>query len=304
MVIGHMTISSKREELIDFTKPFKKQSVSVLMKRPVDEPSVFQFLQPLSTLLWVIVLVMIGFFAVSLYVVDRLSPSHTHLDNKPRLGLEKCIWFTFSSMVLRDGEVSPQTISGRILAGSLWSFALMIVSSYTASLAAFLAVSNLQPPLRTMADLTTQNTIKYGTIANTHVNAFFRNSKVDPYRRIYQDITSSPNGLMVKDINEALRRVHSGEYAFIWDSSEIRQIVNSDCSLMELGEPFEINSYAIAVPQGALYRDILNRAIIKLEEDGILQELENRYYYHFLLSNGERQVLWPCLLAVPIDSKW
>lgn len=276
MVIGHMTVSSEREEHIDFTKPFKKLSVSVVMKRPVEESSVFQFLNPLSTLLWVVIVAMIGLLAVSLYVVDRLSPNNTHADNQPRLGVEKCIWFSFSSMVLRDGEVSPQTISGRILAGSLWSFALMIVSSYTASLAAFLAVSNLQPPLRTMADLTRQDSIKYGTIANTHVSAFFSNSRIDPFRRIWQDITSSPNGLMVKDISEALRLVHGGDFAFIWDSSEIRQIVNSDCSLMELGEPFEINSYAIAVPQGALYRDILNRAIIKLEEKGILQELENR----------------------------
>ncbi len=270
-----MTVSSEREELIDFTKPFKKLSVSVLIKRPVDESSVFQFLHPLSSLLWVLLLVMLGVLTISLYIVDRLSPFLMQ-DAQTRLGVDKYIWFTFSSMVLRGGDPSPQTTSGRILSGTLWSFSLMVVSSYTASLAAFLAVSNLQSPVRTMADLTKQDDIKYGTVANSHVSAFFSNSRIFPYRKVWQDMMVSKNSAMVKDINEGLQRVKNSDYAFIWDSSEIRQIVNSDCTLMELGEPTEINSYAIGVPQGVQYRDILSRAIIKLEEKGILQELENR----------------------------
>ncbi len=291
MVIGHMTVSSEREAHVDFTRPYKKLRISALARRPVHESSVFHFLQPLSAVLWVVIPLMMAFAAAGLYAVDRLSPGRAPPEDespseppstpqppppRTRLGVEKCIWFTFSSMVLRDGEVSPQTISAKILAGSLWSFALLLVSSYTASLAVSLFVSNLQPPFRTMADLTRQDSIKYGTIANTQVSAFLSNSRIDPFRRIWQDITSSSSGLMVKDVSEALRLVRAGEFAFIWDSSEISQIVNSDCSLMELGESFEINSYAIAVPQGASYRDILNRAIIKLEEKGILQELENR----------------------------
>ena len=45
---------------------------------------------------------------------------------------------------------------------------------------------------------------------------------------------------------------------------------------MQLGDPIEINSYAIGVPQGAKYRDALSKAILKLDEAGVLHELQGR----------------------------
>lgn len=52
--IAPMTITSERERVIDFTKPFMSLGISIMIKRPVKQkPSVFSFLNPLSKEIWV-----------------------------------------------------------------------------------------------------------------------------------------------------------------------------------------------------------------------------------------------------------
>lgn len=49
-----MTITSERERVIDFSKPFMSLGISIMIKKPVKQkPGVFSFLDPLSTEIWV-----------------------------------------------------------------------------------------------------------------------------------------------------------------------------------------------------------------------------------------------------------
>lgn len=49
-----MTITSERERIIDFSKPFMSLGISIMIKKPVKQkPGVFSFLNPLSKEIWV-----------------------------------------------------------------------------------------------------------------------------------------------------------------------------------------------------------------------------------------------------------
>lgn len=49
-----MTITSERERVIDFSKPFMSLGISIMIKKPVKQkPGVFSFLNPLSKEIWV-----------------------------------------------------------------------------------------------------------------------------------------------------------------------------------------------------------------------------------------------------------
>lgn len=49
-----MTITSERERVIDFSKPFMSLGISIMIKKPVKQkPGIFSFLSPLSTEIWV-----------------------------------------------------------------------------------------------------------------------------------------------------------------------------------------------------------------------------------------------------------
>ena len=62
----------------------------------------------------------------------------------------------------------------RIVGGIWWFFTLIIISSYTANLAAFLTVERMVAPIESAEDLAKQTDISYGTIMGGSTMTFFR----------------------------------------------------------------------------------------------------------------------------------
>ena len=65
-------------------------------------------------------------------------------------------------------------MSGRTLAGFWWFFTLIIISSYTANLAAFLTIERMETPIESAADLAAQNKIRYGALRSGSTAGFFK----------------------------------------------------------------------------------------------------------------------------------
>lgn len=55
-----------------------------------------------------------------------------------------------------------------------WFFTLIMISSYTANLAAFLTVERMDSPIESAEDLAKQTKIKYGALKGGSTAAFFR----------------------------------------------------------------------------------------------------------------------------------
>ncbi|GFW48767.1 glutamate receptor 3 [Trichonephila clavipes] len=64
--------------------------------------------------------------------------------------------------------------STRMIAVMWWFFTLIMVSSYTANLAAFLTVERLASPIESAEDLAKQTTIPYGCVASGSTQSFFK----------------------------------------------------------------------------------------------------------------------------------
>jgi len=60
-----------------------------------------------------------------------------------------------------------------------WFFTLIIVSTYTANLAAFLTIERMYVPISSAEDLTRQSEIQYGTLEAGSTKAFFQVSGVN-----------------------------------------------------------------------------------------------------------------------------
>ncbi|NWZ92221.1 GRIK3 protein, partial [Nesospiza acunhae] len=136
LAVAPLTITHVREKAIDFSKPFMTLGVSILYRKPNGtNPSVFSFLNPLSPDIWMYIL--LAYLGVScvLFVIAR-----------------RWIFFpSISSALLplsRPGsELMPKALSTRIIGGIWWFFTLIIISSYTANLAAFLTVERMESPI-------------------------------------------------------------------------------------------------------------------------------------------------------------
>jgi hypothetical protein len=119
-----LSITSSREHVIDFTKPFMADGISMVIRRPTEKSSFFQFTEPLSGLVWLLMLGVFIFTGFMLYMLDKVAPA---ADDKVRFTISESLWFTFSSMMLCGTETHPRTVAARILAGALWMFSLIII---------------------------------------------------------------------------------------------------------------------------------------------------------------------------------
>ncbi|NXP37411.1 GRIK3 protein, partial [Leiothrix lutea] len=135
LAVAPLTITHVREKAIDFSKPFMTLGVSILYRKPNGtNPSVFSFLNPLSPDIWMYIL--LAYLGVScvLFVIAR--------------------WVFFPLFPLPcfpcptpGSELMPKALSTRIIGGIWWFFTLIIISSYTANLAAFLTVERMESPI-------------------------------------------------------------------------------------------------------------------------------------------------------------
>lgn len=75
IAIAPLTITSSRERVIDFTKPFMTLGISIMIKKPVQQkPGVFSFMSPLSEEIWMCVVFAYVGVSIVLFLVSRFSP--------------------------------------------------------------------------------------------------------------------------------------------------------------------------------------------------------------------------------------
>ena len=77
-------------------------------------------------------------------------------------------------MLLSGCEIAPRALSTRMVAGMWWFFTLIMISSYTANLAAFLTVERMVSDINSAEDLAKQTKIKYGTYDGGATMDFFK----------------------------------------------------------------------------------------------------------------------------------
>lgn len=81
-------------------------------------------------------------------------------------------------------DIAPRTTSTRIVASIWYLFTLILVSSYTANLAAFLTVERMDTPIENVDDLSQQTAIMYGTLASGSTYDFFQVRHVETVESI------------------------------------------------------------------------------------------------------------------------
>ena len=182
--MSSLTINFKRQQVIDFTKPFISLGISILFKVPTSEkPGLFSFMSPLSLEIWIYTLT--AYLAISfiLMVLARFSPyewrnphpcnpDSEYLENT--FTLTNSLWFAVGTLMQQGSDINPKAFSTRLVGGVWWFFTLIIISSYTANLAAFLTVERVVLPIQNVEDLANQDLIQYGTLKGGSTEGFFK----------------------------------------------------------------------------------------------------------------------------------
>ena len=75
IAVAAMTVTSEREEVIDFVSPYFAQSgISIISRKPVRPRSLFKFLEVLRVEVWLAILGALVVTALMLWFLDKFSP--------------------------------------------------------------------------------------------------------------------------------------------------------------------------------------------------------------------------------------
>ncbi|GAB6033671.1 hypothetical protein CHUAL_013729 [Chamberlinius hualienensis] len=287
LALGDITITAERQAEVDFTTPFMNLGISILFRKPTKAaPNLLSFLSPFSSTVWGLMgLTYLGVSAI-LFTIARLTPyewdnpypciqepeeiinSYTWLNS---------LWFTIGSLMQQGSDIAPKASSTRAMAAIWWFFTLIMISSYTANLAAFLTVENLETPIKDVYDLQKQNKIKYGCLGTGSTRNFFKKSQVEIYQRIFS-VMENDQSVYVTSNDEGKQRVEDGDYAYFIESTSNEYIVERNCNQTMLGGLLDSKGYGIAMQKNSPYRNELSGSILRLQEDGVLANLKTKWW--------------------------
>ncbi|CAF1098489.1 unnamed protein product [Rotaria sordida] len=288
LAIAPLTITSQRENAVDFSKPWMNLGISILMSKPErTKPDVFSFMAPLSKDIWMCVTFAYIGVSVILFLVSRFSPYEWSMKNEETLQLSNkfsilnTLFFALAAFMQQGVDFIPRSISGRLVASVWWYFSMILVSSYTANWAAFLTVGRMVTSIESVEDLARQREIKYGVVRGGATQAFFEKSDVKIFHRMWTYMQQSDDVLVASN-EEGISKVRksNGKYAFLLESTRIEYTnERSPCDTMRIGSNLDSKGYGIATPVGSELREAINIAILDMSEDGILNSLKKKWWY-------------------------
>jgi polar amino acid transport system substrate-binding protein len=267
--IAALSITEEREKTIDFSHPYKESGLQILAR---DTPG-SNFGRIVGNLLKGQALWLLAGLIVVLFVNSNIIwffERRKNPENFPMgyvAGVFEALWWSASVLITGGCENTTQKgVAGRLTA-LIWMLAGAALFTYvTASITSAMTVETLNSDIKSVNDLK-EHKWPVATVEGSTAQAYLERQ-----------------GLTVKafpDVDGACAALADDKVkAVIYDAPMLLYYAknNADKKLGVVGELFEKQSYGIGVTQGSQYRKAITRAILALREQGVLEDLENKYF--------------------------
>ncbi|XP_032905168.1 glutamate receptor ionotropic, NMDA 1 isoform X2 [Amblyraja radiata] len=281
MIVAPLTINNERAQYIEFSKPYKYQGLTILVKKEIPRSTLDSFMQPFQSTLWLLVGLSVHVVAVMLYLLDRFSPFgrfkvNSEEEEEDALTLSSAMWFSWGVLLNSGiGEGAPRSFSARIL-GMVWAgFAMIIVASYTANLAAFLVLDRPEERITGINDPRLRNP------SDKFIYATVKQSSVDIYFRRQVELSTMYRHMEkhnYENAADAIQAVRVGKlHAFIWDSAVLEFEASQKCDLITTGELFFRSGFGIGMRKDSPWKQAVSLAILSFHENGFMEDLDKTW---------------------------
>ncbi|KAL3269201.1 hypothetical protein HHI36_008283 [Cryptolaemus montrouzieri] len=291
LALCDLTLTHQRQKVVDFSLPFMSLGISILYKHSDAKGfDLFAFLDPFSPDVWVYMATLYLGVTVVLYFVYRLAPDewenpHPCDENPEELeniwDIKNCLWLTLGSIMAQGCDLLPKGVSSRMASSMWWFFSLIMTSSYTANLAAFLTAEKSGPNIESAENLAEQTKVKYGCMEGGSTQSFFRESTFPTYQKMWTQMSQSQPSVFADSNIDGVKRVQNTKnnlYAFLMESTQIEYETKTKCDLKQIGDNLDSKFYAIAMPMGSSYVGLINSAVLHLSETNRLLDLKTKWW--------------------------
>lgn len=260
-----LTITSAREEVVDFTHPFFVTGLGIAVSyQPAGFwQSIFALFSP--DFLWIVLLLflLILFWGFLVWIFER-QENREEFGGTAAEGLGSGFWWAAVTMTtVGYGDKSPRTLGGRVV-GLIWMFtAIIVISFFTASIASSLTINQLDSSINGPDDLPD---VRVGALAESATLTYLEEERVSATE--YASIT------------DGLRAVEDDQIdAFVHDAPILRYYtkIGFRNRVRILPNTFNDQYYGIALPLNSSYRNEMNQVLLDYIASDEWNDLMNRY---------------------------
>lgn len=268
--VGALSVTSKREEIIDFSQPFYESGLQVLVAGGGGSfgDTVWQLAGNLFN--WKL----IGMFALlilAMLIISHLVWMYEHKENGDmwpsdyKKGMWESFWWTVSTLLVGGADnKGPVGIGGRMVAIVWMLLSIVLVSLLTASFTTTMTINTLKGDINGPGDLPGRNV---ATVRSSTSEAWLstRGAKVQSFATPAEAI-------------EALRA--KKVQAVVYDAPILQYSITKvqDEKLQLVGGMFDRQNYAFALQEASPFRERINRALLTLHERGVGLELRKKWF--------------------------
>ncbi|MBE9221091.1 transporter substrate-binding domain-containing protein [Cyanobacterium stanieri LEGE 03274] len=267
--VAGISMTSEREQIIDFSHPFFDSGLNILVSGEPLSPlrMVINYIFVPSIWITVGILCLFTIFAAHIMWFFERKENDEMFPRRYLRGIWESFWWSVVTLVtVGYGDKTPTTAGGRIVA-TIWMFAgILLISYFTASISSSMTVDRLDTQIRGYNDLRGRSV---GTVAGSTSVDFLNNLSANVV--VFENIERAYEALKNDDIE-----------AVVYDEPVLLYLMNRqenyNHSSKIIGNTFDTQSYAIVLPRGSSYRNEINRAILSLREDGTYDQIYERWF--------------------------
>jgi polar amino acid transport system substrate-binding protein len=257
ILVGPISITAKRSELVKFTQPYFQSSLSILSR--TDEPSVWERIKPLfskkffiAVCLFVLILSIVG---TLLWLAER-KKNTAQFPAEPMKGIGNGMWCAIVTMSTTGyGDIAPLTLAGRVVSGVWMVISIIFATTMVAGIASTLTLTGLGSSVVSTAEQL--NNTKVAVVANSPAEDFAREFRAK--------ITE------VQSLNGAYTLLKNRKVdAIVYDRPQLLYFLkqHNDKSISVSIAEYLRQGYGFALPLNTDIQHDLNVQLLYLQESG------------------------------------
>ena len=262
--IANITVSSSREEMLDFSQPMFDSGLRIMVRSDGASSSILAALFTWEILGLVVAATFVLFLIGNvMWLLERRTQDY--FQHGYGEGVFRGFWWALN-VIVNGGfeERMPQTALGRLFAVILVVASLFIVSAFVAQITATLTISELQSQIGGINDLYGR---RVGTTTGSTASDFLE-------QRALQ-------GQPYPDTEALFGALHNGKLDAIVHDAPILDYyaaTRGRGKVQVVGEMLQPEKYGIAFPEGSELVEPVNRTLLKLREDGTIAGIHDRWF--------------------------